>query len=204
MSILQRQTSHLDDAVFAELWTNALADGTAPAGHPHLQACAECRVRFASFSAWMNDLRTDAADEAHAALPPERLAAQQAQIFRRLEAAERPARVIAFPHFRSGGMRPSPVRRWIAAAAAAGLIIGIGLGQVVNLRQIGGSPSSGPVERRAEAPAPRGPVAVPALAVLNEEDTVLEELEAYAMPRYEALRAYETFTPRAADFQQPR
>lgn len=205
MSILQRQTSHLDDAVFAELWTNALADGTAPAGHPHLQGCAECRVRFASFSAWMDDLRTDAADEAHAALPPDRLAAQQAQIFRRLEAAERPARVIAFPNFRSGAMRPSPVRRWIAAAAAAGLITGIGLGQMVNFRQIGGSPSIDPIERRAQAPAPapRGPVAVPALAVLNE-DTVLEELEAYAMPRYEALRAYETFTPRAADFQQPR
>ena len=45
MSILRR-TSHLDDAAFAELWTNALADGTTIADQPHLQECAECRLRF--------------------------------------------------------------------------------------------------------------------------------------------------------------
>ncbi len=42
---------------------------------------------------------TDAAAEVDELFPPERLAAQHAQIFRRLEAAERPARVIAFPKF---------------------------------------------------------------------------------------------------------
>ena len=39
--------------------------------------------------------------EADEGFPAERLAAQHAQIFRRLEAAERPARVIAFPGSRS-------------------------------------------------------------------------------------------------------
>ncbi|HJR60227.1 MAG TPA: hypothetical protein VJ813_12530 [Vicinamibacterales bacterium] len=197
-------TSHLDDAAFAELWTNALADGTAPAANAHLQVCAECRLRFTSFSNWMDDLRLDALADADDALSPERLAAQQAHIFRRLEAAERPARVIAFPKLPAAAMRPSPVRRWIAAAAAAGLITGIGLGQMLDLRILTSGPSTFPADRvTATNPRPGVPAAVPALALLNEE-AALVELEEVATPHYEALRAYDTFTPRAADFIQPR
>jgi hypothetical protein len=204
VSILRRMTSHLDDAAFAELWTNALAEGHDITTHPHLQVCAECRVRFASFSQWMTDIRVDAIDEADEQIPAERLAAQQAQIFRRLEAAERPARVIAFPKSSDGAMRRTPVHRWVAAAAAAGLVAGLGLGQMFDLRHW--SPSSARVVRseRVEpatvAAQPR-PVVLP--ASLNDEAT-LADLEAAATPRYEALRAYDTFTPRAADFIQPR
>jgi hypothetical protein len=52
-------------------------------------------------------------------------------------------------------------------------------------------------------PTARGPMAVPAVATLTDEAT-LAELEEIATPRYEALRAYDTLTPRAADFVQPR
>lgn len=206
MSILRRTTSHLDEAAFAELWTNALADGREAGDHPHLHACAECRLRFASFCHWLEDIRTDAITEADQEMTADRLAAQQAQIFRRLEAAERPARVIAFPRVPESASRPSPVRRWIAVAAAASFVAGIGLGQVLNVRSWTIAPSivqvKGPVEPVATAPAGRG-AAVPAVATLNEEAT-LAELEEAATPRYEALRAYDTFTPRAADFVQPR
>jgi hypothetical protein len=198
-------TSHLDDAALAELWTNALADGEPPAEHPHLLACAECRLRFTSFRHWMDDIRMDATLEAEAELTAERLAAQQAQIFRRLEAAERPARVITFPKLRPAAMRPSPVRRWVAAAAAASFIAGVGLGQVLDLRHWSSGPANFPSDRMASNTAGRGsaPVALPAVATLNEEMTLLE-LEEAATPRYEVLRAYDTFTPRAADFVRPR
>jgi hypothetical protein len=119
VSIIRRMTSHLDDAALAELWTNALAGGSTPPDHPHLQACAECRVRFTSFSSWMTGIRDDAIAEAELGLTADRLAAQHAQIFRRIEAAERPARVITFPKYSAGDNRPSPVRRWVAAATAA-------------------------------------------------------------------------------------
>lgn len=206
MSILRRMTSHLDDAAFAELWTNALADGREPAEHPHLRGCAECRLRFTSFSAWMDEVRGDAAADAAEALPHERLAAQQAVIFRRLEALERPARVIAFPKAGDSASRRSPVRRWIAAAAAAGLVAGMGLGQIFDIRLW--SPQSTQVRTSrtgepASVPAARGPVALPAVASISDE-AALAELEEIATPRYEALRAYDTFTPRAADFVQPR
>ena len=201
MSILRR-TSHLDDAAFAELWTNALADGERPAGQPHLQECAECRLRFTSFSNWMEEVRTDALAEADEVLSAERLAAQHTQIFRRLEAAERPARVIAFPKNSPASVRQFPVRRWIAAAAAAGLITGVGLGQILNFR-VNVPPSfSDRIVDTTPRPLP-GPTAVPAVATLND-DATLADLEEMATPRYEALRAYDTFTPRAADFVQPR
>jgi hypothetical protein len=196
-------TSHLDDAAFAELWTNALAEGHEVASHPHLQACAECRVRFASFSQWLTEVRDDAVGEADEVISGERLAAQQAQIFRRLEAAERPARVIAFPKHADGAMRRSPVHRWVAYAAAAGLIAGIGLGQVFDLRHW--TPAPQPVARveRADPPPTAQPRPVVLPASLNEEAT-LADVEAAANPRYEALRAYDTITPRAADFVRPR
>lgn len=207
VSILRRTTSHLDDAALAELWTNALAEGHDAGDHPHFRACAECRLRFVSFSKWLEDIRTDAITEADQEMTADRLAAQQAQIFRRLEGAERPARVIAFPHVPDSASRPSPVRRWIAGAAVASFIVGIALGQVLNVRTWSIVPSvvqfRGPVEPAATVPAARGPAVVPAVATLNEEAT-LAELEEAATPRYEALRAYDTLTPRAADFVQPR
>ena len=201
MSILRRKTSHLDDAALAELWTNALAEATS-VEHPHLEACAECRLRAASFAQWMTDLRTDAIDEATQGLTAERLAAQQAQIFRRLEAAEHPARVITFPKISAADSRPSPVRRWVAAAVAASFVAGLGLGQVLDLRHWSEAPATFPADRVAAGDrATSGMGAVPASATINEELTLLE-LEEAGTPRYEVLRAYDTFTPRAADFVQ--
>ena len=202
VSIIGRLTSqHLDDEVFAELWTNATAEGT-PVAHPHLRACADCRVRFASFSRWLEELRAEALAAADAAIPVERLAAQQAQILRRLEAAERPARVIAFPKVPVEPQRPMSLRRWVAGAAAAGLLVGMGFGQWLDLRHRSFGPSVFPGDRiadaRTSAPAP-APSIIPAVATFSEDED-LEELEALSTPRYEALRAYETFTPRAADF----
>jgi hypothetical protein len=202
VSILRR-TGHLDDAAFAELWTNALADGQTPADQPHLQECAECRLRFTSFSNWMDEVRTEALTDADEVLSPERLAAQQAQIFRRLGAAERPARVIAFPKHSPASVRQFPVRRWIATAAAAGLITGVGLGQMWNFRL---AVPSGLSDRIVETPRqlPRA-TAAPAMATASDEAAVvLAEFEEVAAPGYEALRAYDTFTPRAADLLQPR
>lgn len=197
VSIIGRMTSqHLDDAVFAELWTNALAEGAPVAAHPHLRDCAECRLRCASFGTWLQQLRSEAVAEADEAIPAERLAAQQAVILRRLEAAERPARVIAFPKYPLEAPRPASGRRWIAGAAAAGLIAGLGLGQMVDLRHLSSEPTDLPADRVAEA---RLGAHGSAMVDVSEEAD-LQELEAAAVPRYEALRAYDNFTPRAADF----
>ena len=194
--MLRRMISqHLDDAALAEVWTNAVADGHAPS-HPHLETCAECRLRFTSFTAWLDEVREDAIREADLMFPAERLAAQQAQILRRVEAAGQPTRVIAFPKATTVSVRPSPIRRWVTAAAAAGLVAGIGLGQLLDLRHLSTGPSTFPEDRPSNAATRPGPMVVPAVLL---DDAALAELEAAAAPSYEALRAFDTFTPRAAD-----
>lgn len=197
-SIFNRLTSrHLDDAALAELWTATAAGSREVITDPHLERCAECRVRFSAFGSWMNDVRDDAVTEAELAFPAERLAAQQAQILKRLEASERPARVIVFPKFPGTNIsHRSPMTRWVATGVAAGLIMGIGLGNLMDLRHFG--------ERRDVRPAivqttdGSGRGVVPASASVSEE-TRFQELEAAATPQYEALRSFDTFTPRAAD-----
>ena len=205
VSILNRLTGrHLDDAALAEVWTNAVADGSGVLRDPHLSRCAECRVRYASFEASMDEIRAEAIAEADEVFTPERLKTQQSQIFRRLEAAEHPTRIIAFPKAPATATRPSPFRRWVAGAAAAGLLAGIGLGQMLNLGRSGPVSPSSSDNVVIEAPSlARGgqPAVMP--ASFNEE-AAMRELDEIAVPHYDALRAYDTFTPRAADYIQPR
>lgn len=197
---------HLDDATLAAIWTSTPAAGATlspGAADPHLASCGECRVRYDAFASWMKEISADARMEADEIVTPERLAAQQAVISRRLQAAERPARVIAFPKFPAGSTgRSAPVRRWVAAAAAAGLLVGVGLGSIMDLRHLAerrGFPATRTVQQPRVDSTARA--VVPASAVVSEE-LLLLELEAAATPQYEALRAYDTLTPRAADFLQ--
>jgi hypothetical protein len=195
VSILNRLTAgHLDDAALAELWTSQAAGSTEVITNTHLAECAECRVRFSAFATWMADLRTESVAEADEAFPAERLAAQQAQIFRRLEAAERPARVIAFPKYPvSATGQASRLHRWIAMSAAAGLIVGVGLGQLLPLRQLATRPTFVASQPSPDTRLPADDAAIDA-SMMDEIDA------AAATPRYEALRAFDTATPRAADF----
>lgn len=132
--------SHLDDTALADVWTERVTSGGAESDRPaerHIRACADCRSRYAAFTSWLDSVRADATAEAEEALGTDRLAAQQAQILRRLEALEGPGRVIAFPRFAQPiSVRPSDGRRWVAGAAAAGLVVGLGLGQLL---EFGGS-----------------------------------------------------------------
>jgi hypothetical protein len=201
VSILNRLrlTAHLDDAGLTALWTDAWTTGVRQQ-HPHLESCATCRARFADLSSWLDTLRVDAGAEADESFSPERLAAQQAQIFRRLEAAERPARVIAFPRFAQPlTSRTSHASRWIAAAAAAGLIVGVGVGQLMDLRH---SLSTPPATQARVAPVTMARGLDPRMQPINvtRDEAFLSELDASlsraAVPE---LRAIDAFTPRAGE-----
>jgi hypothetical protein len=201
VSILDRLNGHLDDRALAAIWTDASIDRAQPA-HPHLESCAECRGRLAAFSSWLDDLRTDANAEADEAFPAERLAAQQAQILRRLESAGRPARVIAFPRFAQPiSATTSNARRWVAGAAAAGLLVGVGLGQFMNLRPdtLQRAPASAEASPAAPARAD-GPGVQNASLTISDEEFMsrIEEIAAPRMP--DSLLAFDSMTPRARDY----
>jgi hypothetical protein len=194
-----RLSAHLDEAALVSLWTDASLGG-GPVTHPHLERCPACRNRFAELASWLDTIRVDAVAEADEHFSAERLAAQNAQILRRLEAAERPARVIAFPSFSQPlTSRSSHASRWIAAAAAAGLIVGVGVGQLMDLRHsltpripIAARPST------TEPPvtqASSGPPSKPG----HREELFLSELDASISRAPAELRALDAFTPRAGD-----
>jgi hypothetical protein len=193
VSLLERLgRGHLDDQQFARLWTTG-------GGHPHLEGCATCRARYEEFERWILGIGDELRAEADDAFSAERLTVQQAQIARRLEALERPARVIAFPKAaRAVISGHSHVRRWVTVAAAAGLIAGVGLGQVVPLR-VGPRPVS-----VAVAPPPLTKPQAEARAKEITEDPAShqdDELlsDALARPRVSTLSALDEMTPHARD-----
>lgn len=200
MSILNRLrlTAHLDDDGLAAIWTDASATGTRRV-HPHLEHCPTCRARFADLSSWLEGIRADATSEADENFPVERLAAQHALIFRRLEAAERPARVIAFPRFAQPlTSRTSHVSRWVAAAAAAGLIVGVGVGQLTDFRHPLMRATGTQAHVSAPPPSTGRNVQVQAVSATRDE-AFLSELDASISRGVPELRALDAFTPRADD-----
>jgi anti-sigma factor RsiW len=208
MSILDRLSPnrHLDDAALTELWT-ASALGGADARGAHVDGCPSCRSRYAALDAWLGDLAGVARAEADEAFPAERLAMQQTQVMRRLEALERPARVIVFPrHVHPITGERSGARRWIAAAAAAGLVVGIAAGQLLDLRDALGGPTRPFAERRQIETAPPVATIQPAsLSSAQSDEAFLSELEDAALsPRVPELAALDAVTPRLPDISAER
>jgi hypothetical protein len=202
--------SHLDDAALADAWTERATSGSAQADRPaeaHLRECAECRTRYTAFSTWLDGLRADAVAEADESLGPERLAVQQAQIMRRLEALEQPGRVIAFPRFaQPTSVRPNDGRRWIASAAAAGLVVGLGLGQMLDfgasLRSL--SPISGSAQQVARGDVEPPRVGLQTVAATVSDETYLYESEPDFLTSTarvpESLQYLNAITPSARDY----
>lgn len=204
MSILNRLrlSAHLDDDALVAIWTDEATSGVRQA-HPHFESCPRCRARFAELSGWLQSVQIDATVEADEHFSPERLAAQHALIFRRLEAAERPARVIAFPRFAQPlTSRTSHASRWIAAAAAAGLIVGVGVGQLMDLRHpFTPQPQTMTARARVTGPGTRGGVELSGAPLNDTRDAAfLSELDAtLSRASVPELRALDAFTPRADD-----
>ncbi len=196
MSILSRIATnrHLDDDVLVEIWVAA-----ASATHPHLISCAHCRARYAALTRWLDDISVDARAEAEEALSPERLAAQQVQIVRRLEALERPAKIITFPTLPRPTAEPRrSVPRWVPTAAAAGLVIGLATGQFFNLTNMLDAPwSSSPASRQAADAVSRPPNPQPAVPSLDEAIFYGDATLTARSARH--LSTLDELTPRARD-----
>jgi anti-sigma factor RsiW len=208
VSILSRLAAnrHLDDDALAEIWTAAQSAEASTDGriatHPHLTACAHCRARYAAFSSWLEEIRASAHTEADEAFPPERLAAQQAQIFRRLEALERPARIIAFPKFSrpvKGSRRLVP--RWVPTAVAAGLVVGLATGQFLDFAHVDDQPRNATGERAtADSTPPPRPGAVQPASLSSDEALFYGDAEwEFAARSARYMPTLDELTPRARD-----
>lgn len=158
--------------------------------------CALCDDRRARLAALLAEVHEAAVCEADAVFPAERLTRQQARVLQRIEQDGRPGRLIAFPGHAheapAGGSRPGT--RWIAAAAAAGLVIGLVAGHMA--RDIPGRAL--PPERVTVGPTDALQPALRAVATSFSEDDFLGEVEMAAdSPGGTDLRAMHDLTPRA-------
>jgi hypothetical protein len=135
--------SHLSDDRLIDV---CLDTASHPAEQNHLENCPECAERSANLSRMLTDIAAVTVAEADAAFSVDRLAKQRTRILQRLEQEGRAGRVITFPGnlTQRPSLRAKPGMRWVAGAAAAGLLIGVVAGHlahVVGPNQWGGSPT---------------------------------------------------------------
>ena len=133
----QHPPQHLNDEQLLEAYFFS-------ADTAHLSACAHCLARFDELTHVMEQVRHDAAREADAVFTPDRLHDQRDRVMRRLERQGQSAEVLRFPN-RFGSRQAAnrllgPARRWVAGAAAAGLVAGVFLGFAVD-RQVNAPPA---------------------------------------------------------------
>ena len=196
-----RRALHLqDDRLFECYLAQRQGEGADPPTAEHLADCESCAARYAELVLLMDGVRAEGEAEADAAFPPERLRAQQQQIARRMEAVGRPARVLSFPgRVVQSTIRASTLRspRWTAAAAAAGLFLGIALGATYDwdTRPSPSAPSS--MSARARVPSTPAPDAA-------DEDFMSELDLALDRPHTRELAAFDAFTPHFREIRDSR
>ncbi len=182
--------AHLDETTLHLLALDP--DGADAAATTHLAACVRCQSRAAATARGLDGLRGDARAAADLAFSAADLERQRRTIAARIVRGHRAARVLVFPRHEPGLPSRRADRRWLAAAAAAGLVLGALAGQLPHLRSPlapAGSAGAGP---------DLGPPTVVAVRtdVRPLEDTLLSEVEAAldteARP---ALRALDALTP---------
>jgi anti-sigma factor RsiW len=209
--VIHRAHHLLEERLFDSYMAERGGEPIDPPVAEHLADCPSCGTRYAELTTFMDTLRRDGDAEADAIFTPERLRIQQQQIARRLAHAGRPARVLSFPGrivrrtIDASTSRSAP--RWIAAAAAAGLFIGVAVGASFQWRSQAESRQTFFADSsRARAPrttpvAARGSSPAEAAA----DDAFLSDLEvALERPHTRELLAFDAFTPHVREIRDQR
>ncbi len=197
--------AHLSDERLFDCYLVARAgEPLDPRAAEHLADCPACRGQYDDLTRTMEALRREADAETAEIFNTDRLNAQQQHILRRVEHVGRPARVIDFPH-RTIARHMNPtgahgLTRWVYAAAAAGLVVGVGLGAVYQSEWM-------TVQRSGHAAAARqfaNPRVRTSLTSIGSseaaEDAFLSDLEvALERPHTPTLQPFDALTPHARD-----
>jgi anti-sigma factor RsiW len=167
----------------------------------HLHGCETCTWRYTELTAPLERLRQDAGGEADEVFTPARLDAQRTAILDRITQAVPASRVIPFPAASARLDRSivrRPIARWIAAAAAAGILVGIMAGRLLETgatRSVAAPPATHTVmaarpgaEVLSDSPTP--------MAGSERDEAVMSEIDqAVFSHRITALSALDELTP---------
>jgi anti-sigma factor RsiW len=197
--VLKRERHLQEERLFDCYLAVRAGESLDPPVAEHLTDCDACTERYAEITQFMETLSVEAASEADAIFTPERLRAQHQHIVRRLEHLGHPARVITFPGLAANRVLGSPAprltRRWIAATAAAGLFIGVGVFLDRETARVTPAPHDRGIARQVLLKAPEAAeVARP--DAFQADEAFLSELElAGDRPRTHELLAFDALTP---------
>jgi len=174
---------HLSESALVEVWNT----GVRPS---HLDRCDICAERAIEMSHWLESVQALGKADADAVFTPERLTAQRGQIMQRLVQLDRPAKVISFPARSARNLDAGESRRvspgWLAAAAAAGLTLGVVSVELSHTLQQ--SPEPAQVAAAPQAPEPSS--MIDASALFDDP---------YARTELSSLQAMAEMTPRLVD-----
>lgn len=197
------KTAHLSDDRLVELY---FSDTPSAQEQQHLGNCHDCDRRRSATVHLLDETAQASAEDVESAFPADRLARQQLLIMERAEAAAGPARVIAFPAtqvLETGGIdRTRSTTRWVAAAAVAGLVVGVVAGRAGrDFRPLGGLGRATSVQATQSVQSRQDALNIRAISAPLSDDEFLFELEAAVESRGQggALRALDELTPRAWD-----
>ncbi|MFO7694326.1 MAG: hypothetical protein R6V57_14660 [Vicinamibacterales bacterium] len=193
---------HLDDDVLIRryLADRGLAALEAGDDSPlrHLAHCPACEARYEALRAGFDESREAAIADAEAACTPDRMERQRDRILRRIDALQTGPRVLAFPAAAQNGQAAPQTRvfrRWVAAAAAASFLVGLGAGRLV-FNEPSGTTTADARQQTAPASARQAPTmrALHVEPAVNDEEFLSEIELATAAPRTRELRAIYAFT----------
>jgi len=211
--VIQRPHHHLpEERLFDSYMNERNGDPIDPPVAEHLTDCAACGARYTELAAFMDALRREGDAEADAFFTPERLRVQQQQIARRIALAGRPARILSFPgrmvRRTIAASTSRSATRWVAAAAAAGLFVGVALGAAHpwTWHRVG-VPSLVARDAVSARPPRMTPIATrgDSPAEVASDDAFLSDLEvALERPHTRELQAFDALTPHVREIRGQR
>jgi hypothetical protein len=189
---------HLTDTELLALHFEPPRDNDA---HDHMAGCATCQARGRAVTELLEDVTRATGAETDALFSADMLARQHARIMGRVAHECRSARIISFPAAPQAPARPARGgTRWVAAAVAAGVILGI-VGQHVTERIArGGRPARVFQPQVAQVVVDPG-VALRTVSASDDEFYGQVEL-AFGSSGPAALRPLDVLTPRVSDVRE--
>jgi hypothetical protein len=194
---------HLTDTELLGLHFDRRRDGEA---HDHVAACATCQARGRAVAELLDEATRATASETDALFGPDAVARQHTRIMSRVANECRSARIISFPTAPAAPTHPPRTgMRWVAAAVAAGVILGI-VGEHVTHR-ITRTPYpsrafEGPSVQMVAQPV-RG--ATVRTVSTGSDDEFYGQVElAFGSAGPAALRSLDALTPRVSDVSDVR
>jgi len=170
--------------------------------HDHMAGCATCQARSHAVTELLEEVTRATGAETDALFGDDQLARQHARIMGRVAHECRSARIISFPAAPQTPVRP--VRggtRWVAAAVAAGVILGV-IGEHVTERIT----RNGRPRRAFQAPIVQvlsePGVAVRTISTGSDDDFYGQVELAFGSAAPAALRPLDVLTPRASDVRE--